>query len=548
MAVHPPAPGPSPSVVIPRPGRAGAPIGRSGSHRAALVGSVVAVALVAVPAAAMVPLRDHLAVATAALVLVVPVVAGVAVGGFAAGIVATVTGFVAYDFLFIPPYSTLSVGAAQNWAALGVYAVVMLVVSRVVARLDAARAEAQYRAEGVRRLFDLSELLVRDLEVGDLLEAIVEAMVPAFSLDGAALLLPAETGLELVASAGRSLDTDELDRLSAHSAVPVTVGRTAARQGDVQVVALEASDRAIGLLALRGPAETGSDRELLGAFANHLALALERSQLREQAVRARLLEEVDRLRRSLVGAVSHDLRTPLATIKVATSTLLDTGAPVGPVDAGELVGLIDAQADRLERLVSNLLDMTRIQSGTLELRRRSVSVADVVGEAIALAVTSPEPAPVSVLVPRDLPDVDVDPVLVRQALANLIDNALRHAPERAPVNVSATSRPGGHVEVAVEDRGPGVAADERTTIFEMFNRREAGGRGGLGLAIAKAFVEAHGEHIWVEDVPGGGARFCFGLPAAGLSSAGLPAARLPAEPVTLPAEPVTLPAARNAAP
>ncbi len=527
MAVHPLAPGPSPTV--PWPGRARPSARRSGSRRAALVGSALSVVLVAVLAGAMVPLRDHLNVATAALVLVVPVVAGVAVGGFAAGIVATVTGFVAYDFLFIPPYSTLSVGAAQNWAALGVYAVVMVVVARVVARLDAARAEAQYRAEGVRRLFDLSELLVRDLAVDELLETIVDAMVPSFSLDGAALLLPSGTGLELVASAGRPLDEDELDRLSAHSAVPVTVGRTAARQGDVQVVALEASGRAIGLLALRGPAENRSDRDLLGAFANHLALALERSQLREPAVRARLLEEVDRLRRSLVGAVSHDLRTPLATIKVATSTLLDAGAPVTPVDAAELVGLVDAQADRLERLVSNLLDMTRIQSGALELRRRAVAVAGIVDEAIALVSTSPEPAPVSILVPRDLPDVDVDPVLVRQVLANLIDNAVRHAPEGAPVTVAATRRPGGRVEVAVEDRGSGVAADERTTIFEMFNRREAGGRGGLGLAIAKAFVEAHGERIWVEDAPGGGARFCFTLPsAANLPAAGPAVTTLPA--------------------
>ncbi len=507
MAVHPLTPGTSPSTapVVDR---------RASTRRTAVAGSVLAIVLVAVLAAVLVPLRDHLNVATAALVLVVPVVAGVAVGGFAAGIVATVTGFLAYDFLFIPPYSTLSVGAAQNWTALGVYAVVMVVVARVVARLDAARAEAQYRAGSVRRLFDLSELLVRDLAVGELLETIVDAMVPAFALDGAALLLPSEDGLELVASAGRPLDREELDRLSAHSAVPVTIGRTAARQGDVQVLALEASGRAIGLLALRGPAETGSDRDLLGAFANHLALALERSQLREQAVRARLLEEVDRLRRSLVGAVSHDLRTPLATIKVATSTLLDTGAPVGPQDATELVGLVDAQADRLERLVSNLLDMTRIQSGALELRRRRVAVADLVDEAIALVSTAPEPAPVAVVMPSHLPDVDVDPVLVRQVLANLVDNAVRHAPESEPVTVSATLRPHGRVEVAVEDRGPGVAADERTTIFEMFNRREAGGRGGLGLAIAKAFVEAHGERIWVEDAPTGGARFCLTLPPA----------------------------------
>jgi len=480
--------------------------------RQAVVGSAAAIALVIAFSAAMLPLRSHLSVATIALVLVIPVVAGVAVGGFAAGIAATVSGFLVYDFVFIPPYYTLSVGAAQNWAALGVYVVVMAVVARVVARLNVARSEAQVRAAEVRRLFDLSELLVRESSAPELLDTIVTAVRQAFDLDGAALLLPGDAGLHLVASDGVPLSDVELHQLSAQAQVPVRLGAAAVERGLVQAVVLSASGLAIGLLALRGLGGASQDRELLQAFANHLALALERSQLQEQAVRAQLLEEVDRLRRSLVGAVSHDLRTPLATIKVSASTLLDPDASVSPDDARELAGLIDVQADRLNRLVSNLLDMTRIQSGTLELRRQPTTVSELVDEAMSVLGRSDDLPRVKWEAPTDLPLVDVDHVLICQVLANLIDNATRYAPGDSLVSVSARCSPDGRVEVAVADRGPGVTPDERATIFQMFNRREAGGRGGLGLAIAKAFVEAHGEQIWVDGADGPGARFAFTLP------------------------------------
>jgi two-component system sensor histidine kinase KdpD len=478
------------------------------------IGSVSGVALVIIFGAAILPFRGHLSVATTALVLVVPVVVAVTIGGFAAGITATATGFLVYDFVFIPPYYTLSVGAAENWVALGVYVVVMVVVARVVARLNEARAEAQLRAVEVRRLFDLSELLVRETSAPALLDTIVTSVRQAFDLDGAALLLPADGELELVASAGVPLSDAELHLLSANAGVPVQLGTTVVERGRIQAVVLTASGQAIGLLALRGLSGAQKDRELLGAFANHLALALERSQLREQAVRAELLEEVDRLRRSLVGAVSHDLRTPLATIKVSASTLLNPESSISSDDVRELAGLIDVQADRLNRLVTNLLDMTRIQSGTLELRRQPTPVSDLVDEAMSVLGRSADLARVKWQASGDLPLVDVDHVLICQVLANLIDNATRYAPEETLVTVSATFSPGGPVEVAVTDRGPGVAPDERATIVQMFNRRQAGGRGGLGLAIAKAFVEAHGERIWVDGSSRDGARFVFSLPVS----------------------------------
>jgi two-component system, OmpR family, sensor histidine kinase KdpD len=481
-----------------------------------MVGSAVGILLSVALGAAEVPLRAHLAIATAALVLVVPVVAGSVVGGFRAGVVSVAAGFLVYDFLFIPPYGSLAVWAPQNWVALGVYAVVMLLVARVLAPVHAARSEAQRRAKETARLYELSELLVGDRSVGDLLETIVQAVRTVFDVPGVALLLPVGGRLALAASAGEPLSPEELSRLDPTSGVPVSVGIASGihdtmRTDTMRTVALIASGRPVGILAMHGVPSSGADRALLGTFANHAALALERVQLREQALRSELLEEIDRLRHALVGAVSHDLRTPLASMKVASSTLLDPAMSLSADDTRELHGLIDIQTDRLTRLVTSLLDMTRVQAGALEVHRGSWSVLDLVGEAVAGLLPALEDRPVRMVLPAWLPEVDVDQVLIGQVLANLIENAHRHAPPGSPITVSGEVHD-GRVAVSVTDRGPGVPVGEQRDVFERFVRFDTGGRAGLGLAIARTFVEAHGERIWVEDVPDGGARFVFTLP------------------------------------
>jgi two-component system sensor histidine kinase KdpD len=229
---------------------------------------------------------------------------------------------------------------------------------------------------------------------------------------------------------------------------------------------------------------------------------------------AELLEEIDRLRQSLVGAVSHDLRTPLATIKVASSTLVDEAHAVSDAERQELHQLIDMQTDRLSRLVSNLLDMTRIQSGALEVRPKSCPVDELISGALAGLRSALGERKVKVHLPDPPPIVDADPLLIEQVLANLIDNANRHGPQNTPIVIEVEAKPEDRLAVAVMDEGAGVPINEREAIFQTFVRFDTGGRSGLGLAIAKAFVEAHGDHIWVEDAPKGGARFVFTLPVA----------------------------------
>lgn len=463
--------------------------------------------------AAMLPLRSHLSIATSALVLVIPVVVGVVAGGFMAGLMSVVAGFFVYDVAFIPPYWTLTVGNAQHWVALVVYVFVMLLIARVVASLDEARSASQARATNARHLFDLSELLVNDLAIPELAQLIVNEILDTFKLGGASLLLSIEGHLEIVASSGTPLSGAELDQLLPNSRIPVALSTRTSSQ-PIQTIALVAADRPVGLLVIRGLPDEPGARELLRTLANHLASALERAQLRERALRVELLEEIDHLRRSLLGAVSHDLRTPLATIKFASSTLLDPKAFLSKEDTNEMYSLIELQADRLTRLVNNLLDMTRIQAGVLEVRREPWSIVDLADGVITELRPSLQDQAVKFDFASDLSLVDIDHLLIEQVLSNLVDNAHRHSPPGGSITISAKPWKDHQIAVSVTDQGPGIPLSERTGVFETFVRYDTGGRAELGLAIAKSFVEAHGGNIWIEEPRAGGARFIFTVPEA----------------------------------
>lgn len=422
-------------------------------------------------------------------------------------------GFLVYDLVFIPPYSTLSVGARENWTALVGYAVVMVLVARVVSSLDEARSAARRREVNASHLVEMSELLLGDKPLEELGPVIVHKVHEIFALAAVTLLVAVENRLDVVASSGEPISKQELARLQPDSKMPVALS-TATSSAELQTVALAAAGRPVGLLVLRGLPADPLVRELLPILANHLALALEQSQLRERLQQAELFEEIDRLRRALVGAVSHDLRTPLATIKVASSTLVDPRRSLSSTDIDEMHCLIDQQTDRLTRLVNNLLDMTRIQAGVLEVRPKAESVLDMAIDTLVTLRPSLGEREVLVQIPDWLPAVDADRVLIGQVLSNVLDNADRHGPPGTPIILAAELRGDDRVALSVSDCGPGVPLDQRGAVFETFVQFDTGGRSGLGLAIAKAFVEAHGDHIWIEDAPGGGARFVFTLPRA----------------------------------
>ena len=460
----------------------------------------------------LLPFRSHIGSSTTALILVIPVVVGAVIGGFTAGAASVAGGFLVYDYLFIPPYRTLSVGQAQNWTALAVYVVVMLLVARVVDILDSTRTTARRSEEVMRRVSEMSELLVADQPVEVLLRNIVTTAQIVFAVPGVSLLELEEGRLVVVASAGEPLTPEELRQLDPHSGHPVRVGTSSGHSTELRTIALSPSGRPVGILAMRGIPILETDRAVLSTFANDAALALERAQLREQALRTKLLEEADRFRRGLLGAVSHDLRTPLATIKVASSTLLTRGESLSASDSKLLHQLIEIESDRLTRLVTNLLDMTRIEAGVLTLNRVSTSVKDVINDAVSsmtLLARRPSHRRRGARLParrrhRSRSD--------RSGPHQPLDNAVRHAPANSVITVKGERR-GHEVVISVADTGPGVPVADRETIFDRFVSLSTGGRAGLGLTIAKTFVEAHGERVWYEEVTGGGARFVVSLPS-----------------------------------
>jgi two-component system sensor histidine kinase KdpD len=480
--------------------------------RRTLFGTAVALFAMAVLTAAMIPLRSHLSVATTALVLVVPVVIGVVAGGVTAGIISVGAGFLVYDFFFIPPLLTLWVGRPENWVALGVYVAVMLPVSQVVASMNSAKAEARRQGREIRELFELSHLLVEDKSLDLLLSSVVTTLAEVFSADQVALLLPEADKLVVVASAGAPLSDAQLRRVLPESGELATLDTRPFERDGLLVVALTAAGRPAGLLVLSGMAAARHEREPLMLFANQIALAVERVQLREQVLQARLAEEMAALAKTLVTAVSHDLRAPLTSIKASSSTLVDTEFNLDPDTTRRLATLIDVQVDRLAEMVRNLLDMSRIQAGVLRARCSVASLEDLVTAVVD--ELAPRGYVLCMEIPDDLPPIDVDVVLISRVLVNLLENAIRYSPKSAAITVHAALAKQHLIEVTVTDKGPGVSRQRRYEIFELFARRSDDAGAGLGLTIAKTFIEAHDQRIWVEDAPGGGAKFCFTLPIA----------------------------------
>jgi two-component system sensor histidine kinase KdpD len=493
-------------------------------------GIVVTLAGLGALLAVLLPFRAHLSIAIPALAFVLPALMGVVIGGFLPGAVGALGGFVVYDYFFLPPYNTLTVRSPQNWIALAVYAAVVLIVAQVVSQQRSAREEALRRTEESERLFELSQALIGDLSLSQLLTHMVTTVQSVFVPRWTALVLPdggpdavaAGEVLRVAASAGQALSDADVASVTSGGGQTESLGLVDDVGPRRVSVALVVSHRPVGMLVLQDVQLGERERSLLGTFANQAALAVDRAQLREQALRARLLEEIDRWRSALMGAASHDLRTPLASIKTAVSSLRQVDAHLGPDDRAELLELIELQSDRLARLVTNLLDMTRIEAGALELRPTAIGFDELVDEALSSLGDLVAPGRIRVDAPDDLPLLHLDHVLMSQVLANVLENAERLSPDDSVICVAARTAPGSgatRVEIAVSDDGPGIAREERERVFEMFSQNGGGGRAGLGLAIAKAFVEAHGGLIWIDPDVARGARVVFTVPCETLVTA-----------------------------
>jgi two-component system sensor histidine kinase KdpD len=447
--------------------------------------------------------RSHIDLSTALSTYLIVVMAVAIVGGTGPALLAAVAGFLLSNYFFAPPLHTLTIADARDVVALVVFLVVAVAVSTLVdlsgRRLSTAaqaRADANMLARVAGRLVSPE---------GDPLPDLLGDLMIAFRLDAAAIIRrPNEE------------DAAPSDPVPAHGPRPgpwetvVAVGLDPPRTLDEAAVALPLSDRAV--LALRGPELSGEDLEILAGFAAQLSVALASERLQAEAAESDSLARANELRSALLAAVSHDLRTPLASIKAASSSLLSAQLHFGPEETEILVRTIDDEADRLSTLVENLLDMSRLQTGSMDITDQPVVVGDVVDA--ALASLGPRVAGVRADIPDDLPQVRADPVLLERAIANLIDNALVHA-QGAGLRIEAGAV-AGRVDLRVIDHGPGVRPEARDVVFRPFQRSgdsENRVGVGLGLAVARGFVEAVGGELDLEDTPGGGCTMVVRLPA-----------------------------------
>ena len=486
------------------------------------LGYTVAVGGTTAATAGLLLFRDSASKTNVVLTFLLVVVAAAAAGGLGPGLAASALGFLAFDFLFLPPYNTFVVDDRQDYLSLGVYLLIALVVSLLVGAVERRRVQAERRERETRTLFELSTSLVAHGGLDDTLEQVARTVRTLFDLAGCAIVLAdGDGGTRLAASDG--VVPDQLDERLAGVSVGVrgpAVGDL--EQGRALTVPMRAGETVVGALVVvaGGPDSLGfgeAERRVLATFANQAALAVEQGQRDEERHHADALVETDRLRTALLNSVSHDLRTPLASIKASASSLLDQEVSWDAEQRREFLATIDTEADRLTRLVHNLLDMSRIEAGALDPRPVETSVADLVGPVVRHARQRSRQR-VDTDVPEDLPPVQVDPVRVDQLLTNLVDNARVYAPG-GPVAVVARPGAAGEVEIRVIDHGPGIPGPERERVFDQFYRLKAGGKRpggtGMGLAICRGIARAHGGRLWVETTPGGSSTFVLTLPVAG---------------------------------
>jgi two-component system, OmpR family, sensor histidine kinase KdpD len=390
------------------------------------------------------------------------------------------------NWFFAPPIHTFTISNGRDLLALFAFLVVAAVISALV-DLAARRRSDAYRARTeAQALARMAAVVLRE---PDPLPKLVEDLVTAFRLDGAAVIRAAREGWIVEAEAGPHPPSSPVD---SSLSVPLSPDVT---------------------LVLMSPGLRAEDRQVLDAFVTQLGIALESRRLQGEAAQAETLARGNELRTALLAAVSHDLRTPLASIKAAATSLLSKDVEFEPAEVDELLATIDEETDRLNRLVDNLLDMSRLQTGALLISAEGVGVDEIV----ALAVASlPSAARIELDVPETLPRVVVDAALLERALANLLANSLAFSPDGQPVQVHAGAV-GGRVELRIVDRGCGIAPADRDRVFQPFQRLGDSPEGegvGLGMAVARGFVEANHGELTIEDTPGGGCTVVLSLPAA----------------------------------
>jgi len=435
-------------------------------------------------------------------------------------ILASIAGVLAFDFFFVPPQFTLTVADSEYLLTFAVFLIAGLVISYLTAQAREQTEAAQHREAETSALYALS----RDLTTADDFEAILTAVTThveqTFGRD-IVIFLPEDGSLQAYSQMANT-NQGEADRQAVESVFqngePAGRGTLLFSTARARYLPLKTSIRTIGVLGVQ-PKEptrqlTTDQRRLLQAFASQVSLAIERVQLAEQARQIDLLQATEKLQNALLNSISHDLRTPLVSITGALSTLDESDAMLDDEARRSLIETAHEESDRLNRLVSNLLDMTRLEAGAMRVVREPTDVQDLIGSALGQIENRLTDRDIQVDIPQDLPLVPIDFVLIVHALVNVLDNALKYSSEGSPLEIQAQLQ-NSEVLISVLDQGIGIPPEDLSRVFDKFyriQRPEQVTGTGLGLAISKGIIEAHGGRIWASNRLGGGAIVTIALP------------------------------------
>jgi two-component system sensor histidine kinase KdpD len=444
----------------------------------------------------------HVNQTTVALMFLVMVLLTSAYWGLRYALVMAVVATAAFNFFFLPPVRTFTIADPQNWVALFSFLTTAVVASNLAERARREAEGAKQRRREVERLYGLSQRLLASDNVLELLNALPRYVQETFSV-GSVVAMAADHP---------TVYRSSLDAVFEESVLRSTLlrGEPITQEG-VSYVPLRLGMRTVGALGVTG-AELS--RETLDALGSLAGLAIERARALEALSKHRAEQEHERLRTALLDSVTHEFRTPLTSIKASVTTLL-SGAGLDDSGRRDLLTVIDEETDRLNRLVGEAAEMAQLDSGMFKLDLQPHSIPEALQLAIEDARASLENHPVEVIVAPDLPKVRMDVQRIREVLMHLLENAGKYSDAGVPIKVSSEVR-GDQLVTSIADRGPGIDSFEQSLIFEKFYRgqhqRYSAPGTGMGLAIAKVIVEAHGGTIGVVSQLGSGSVFSFSLP------------------------------------
>ena len=456
------------------------------------------IASISLVTAGLVPVRLQMESATIALLYILPVGACAALSGMGPGILAAVIAFFCFNYFFLPPYGTLLVHKSQDILALAVFLIIAIIISQLVGRLIRSLSTARARENETTHLYELNQSLARFQKKVDILQEFTRHTLETFraekvEIDILANNLPLSFRLPEGTTNGASQAGEPTRRLPLHGNMQL--------QGEIR---LWRANRGIK------PAE---DR-LLGAFAQQFLLAFERSMLSDQARQAELLQATEKLQASLLNSISHDLRTPLVSITGALSSLRERSLSLDKEAGESLIETAYEQSERLNRLVGNLLNMTRLEAGAMHLKKEPCDVQDAIGAALEQLGERISRRQIKVDLPPDLELIPLDFPLFEQVLVNILDNAAKYSSPDALIEIIVQQVP-GNVRIEICDRGVGIPAEDLERIFDKFyrvQRLDNVSGTGLGLAICRGIVEAHGGNVRADNRPGGGTIITVILP------------------------------------